>query len=286
MGTSASSSGPAGGVPMVPPWVGSPENAAVAPTSPAAGGGGEPAGGGGAAPAVVVAPPPPELAPAGRFRDARRELGDFGRTGSRDSLRGGLAHYTRRGLGGSVQAAKRMAGTARKAGALAGVLGALGSGSPSPVDLGIDPTRIAGLTSRQLADTISTAISPADGSLDAEAGRKAINLAFGELLQAEPEANLAALSALQIEVVVELYVVHEICERIELDVGKTIILRAGSAALGVERMGQMMSYVRECVGRSFRKAKADGRVFSKTATARVVSSVIKDTFDVFEEFLK
>src|SRR5262245_19673040 len=108
MGTSASSAGPGGRVPLVPPWV--PD---VAPTAPQA-----------AAPAQTVpsvtVPPAQALAPLGRFRGARANLGRFVATGSQQDLRRGLGHYVRSGSGGAVQATRRMGGTVRNAGVLYG----------------------------------------------------------------------------------------------------------------------------------------------------------------------
>src|SRR5712692_5085921 len=99
MGMSASSKGPGGNVPFVPPWV-----PALDPMPPES-----------AEPPVAVSPAPPnstgpprELAAPGRFRVARIRLGAFGRTGSQSELEAGLGHYTRTGLGGARRATERM----------------------------------------------------------------------------------------------------------------------------------------------------------------------------------
>jgi hypothetical protein len=178
-----------------------------------------------------------------------------------------------------------MAGTARRAGALYGVINSLAAGGPPPPELGLTPGQIAGLSSRELADRIAGALSPADGTLDAEAGRRCINQALVELLKQEPDADLKALSADQTALVLELYVGEEICHRIDLDVGKAIVEKAPSPATGVTRMEEMADYVRACVAKCFRKAKEDGRAFSRTSTGLLISQIIKNTFDVFEEYL-
>lgn len=290
MGTSASSSGPGGGISLIPPWVGNPEGATG--IGPGGEGGGPGGGGPETAPGAQpdIAPdggsnPAPTLAPSGRFGAARKALGGFARTGSSTKLCISLAHYSRTGLGGSTRAAQRMAGTARKAGALYGVLGALGSGGPSPVELGLNPSQIAGLSSRQLADQIAHAISPADGTQDAEASRRCIKQALVELVKQEPEADLKSLTEDQIALVLELYIAEEIFQRIELDIGKVIMQKASTPAMGMARMEEMMDYVRACVGKCFRKVKTDGKVFSRKSTGHMVSQILKDTFGVFEEYL-
>ena len=51
-----------------------------------------------------------------------------------------------------------MASTAGKAGALYGVLQALGSGARPQVDLGIDPADLAGRPAREIVDRIAEAL--------------------------------------------------------------------------------------------------------------------------------
>lgn len=280
MGTSASSSGPGGGVPLVPPWVSDPDVAA--PTAPHADDGPEQGAGD-----ADAGPPraPAEVAPAGRFRGARISLGRFGSSGSANNLRRGLGHYVRTGLGGSRRATQRMAGTARKTGALYGVLHALSSGTTPAVDLGIDTARLTGRPARETADRIAEALSPSDGTQDAEASRKSICLALRELVTREPEVDLTALTEQQIELVMELYIGHDICRRIELDVGKAVLDKAADAAAAVHRLDQMYSYVQQSVAASFRRLRANYQSLSQRAATRLATKVIRDTFDVFESYL-
>src|ERR1700761_1377099 len=107
MGTSASSNGPGGGVPMVPPWV--PD--LVPPSAPNDGNDAAPSGGDGRngqlpagpnqpAPQQPTQAQPSPIAPTARFGGARRNLGKFARgSGTRD-MRRGLRDYVRKGYGG------------------------------------------------------------------------------------------------------------------------------------------------------------------------------------------
>ncbi len=61
-------------------------------------------------PAPATAP----LAPAGRFRGARRALGEYARSGDSNEMRRGLGHYVRTGYGGSATATRRFGGTAQR----------------------------------------------------------------------------------------------------------------------------------------------------------------------------
>ncbi len=101
MGTSKSGTGPASGVPLVPPWVPDP----VPPTD---GDGGDDADGQDQQAQPVQpapAPQPAPIAPAARFGPARTSLGSFARTGSSDDMRRGLGHYVRKGYDGAGTAA-------------------------------------------------------------------------------------------------------------------------------------------------------------------------------------
>lgn len=157
MGTSASSKGPASGVPLVPAWIGN--NPAVA----------EPA----------------------RFRSARTNLGSFAKGGSQDSLKRGLGHYSRSGLGGSAAGTARMGRSTAAAGGFADVLSALRDGSPIPQDIALDPATLAGKGQQEIADAIIDAVTPTNGTQDAESSRDSAARAFAEVLEINPAANFA-----------------------------------------------------------------------------------------------
>src|ERR1700683_647056 len=122
MGTSASSNGPGGGVPLVPPWV--PPVPPIPPVPPPPDEQGAGPGNGddqnGSAPASpnpqqATQTQPSPTAPAGRFQGARLNLGKFasggsGGGGGRD-MRRGLRDYIRKGYGGRQTAVKRFGGT-------------------------------------------------------------------------------------------------------------------------------------------------------------------------------
>src|SRR6266568_5360029 len=113
MGTSQSSKGPSGGVPMVPPWVPDPAPPGPPPPLPAADGDGTPSpadnDGQNPPPSDQVAlPQQPSpgpapvvaVAPAGRFLRARRRLGRFAKSGDSADMRRGVGSYIRGGYGG------------------------------------------------------------------------------------------------------------------------------------------------------------------------------------------
>src|SRR5580704_3496847 len=116
MGTSQSSRGPGGGVPLVPPWVPPPPGD----TDGAPPGQGDQTAPPGAPPATL-----PAAAAAARFGSSRLSLGKFAKSGDRSLMRRGVSEYIAKGYGGRAAAARRLEGTARTAGSLHGALSGL-----------------------------------------------------------------------------------------------------------------------------------------------------------------
>lgn len=295
MGTSTSSRGPGKDVPLVPEWVpavpGQPSPPPPQPSQPAPAAPGAPSQPPPSAPPGPPPPPqPPPLpppvpkAPPRRFQQARTSLGRFARSGSQDDLRRGLGHYSRSGLGGSSTAARRMGGTAQRAGGLYGVLDALRTGTQIPPEIGLDPAQLAGKSQTEIADLIASALAPVDGTQDSEAARDSVSRSLSELLEADPTADLANLNSTQIDGVVEGYIAHDLAHRIELDVGKAVLDKADSYAEGVERLQEIKSYVRQEVARAFR-ARRGAQPMSRQNAASMSDAILRDTFDIFESYL-
>lgn len=264
MGTSASSKGPGSGVPLVPEWV---------PSAP------------GQQPSPAAGANPPAVAPAGRFRPARTSLGRYGRSGGPRDLRRGLGHYSRKGLGGAASAAQRMAGTARTAGGLYGVLDALSTGAPLPTDVTLNPASLAGRTQKEIADIIVDALRPVDGTQDTEGARDSVSRALSEVLAHNPNADLAALTPPEIDLVIESYIAGDLAQRIEFDVGQAILDKAPNYAQGVDRLEEMKSYVRQEVARAFRARATVGQTMNRQVATALANDIIRDTFEIFESYL-
>ena len=284
MGTSASSKGPGGGVPLVPPWVpplpGAP-GAAPTPTQAAPGTPSSPV----TAPVTAPLTSPSPLAPPRRFGGARASLGRFARSGNHDDLKSGLGHYVRTGYGGGQQAARRMAGTARTAGAIYGVFDALRSGQ-APIALPtISPAALAGRPAREVMDVIADAIRPIDGTQDAEASRQAMDGAVADLLNQFPNADLTALEQGQIEVMVERYTARDLCHRIELDVGRSITSKAPDPATAVRRLEDMRQYVAAETSAQFAERRERGDQLNGGNVAELVASVLQSTLSIFEDYV-
>lgn len=281
MGTSASSGGPGGGVPMIPPWV-----------SPIPAQGDAPDSGmqtqGSLNPVLPDSNTQPStqgLALPGRFRGSRTSLGRFARTGSQDDMRAGIARYVRTGLGGARRASQRMSATSKTVGSLYGVLDTLSRGQAFAPGHALEAARLVGRSSEEIRDLIIEFIRPVDGTQDAEASRDSMARAFSELLEAEPATDLTALSHEQIDSVTHAYVAHDIWHRIQLDVGKAVMEKAPDYRAAVNRLQEMSDYVREKVAACFRRRADSGTRLTRENAASLTNEVMRDTFGVFEEYL-
>lgn len=283
MGTSQSSNGPLGGVPMIPPWVPPPPDGEMPDEGAPPPEEGKPDGPEDS-PSAPSPPAPVPSAPDGRFGPARLNLGKFARTGEANSMRRGLGHYVRKGYGGAGTAVRRSGGTASTAGALYGALTDVAVGRPAPPGSPLDPALLAGRSAQEVINAVVEAVRPVDGTLDAEAGRAAIRDALSELLTRFPEADLLNLSDAQRSFAVERYVAFDVFRRFCLDAGKAIQDKAPSAATALSRLKQVRDYVKETVAAAFRKLRDAGRGITSGRVGRVVRDALRDTYEVFEGY--
>jgi hypothetical protein len=264
-------------VPMVPPWVedvppeseestDSPQHANTPPQDDV--------------PSSPQQPVP--LAPPRRFRDARRSLGNFARTGDVGDLRRGLAHYVTQGYGGGSTFARRIGGTATTAGRLGGVL----QTGLRPDGTALQDQLLAGATdANAVMDAIVEAVRPTDGTQDTEASRSSVRDALSDLLERFPAADLLALTDAQRFFVIERYSALDIYKRFMLDVGRTIIDKAGNPTAGLSRLKQVRSFIAETVAASFKVLRDRGKPMTTSNIVSVTRQALAEAISVFEEYL-
>ena len=282
MGTSSSSSGSPSGTPMVPPWVPDP----VPPPSDGPGDN-DAAPPDGDAPDQAAPPPaqPVPVAPGARFGGARTRLGSFARTGSADDMRKGVGHYTRKGLGGSGTAVRRLGGTARTAGALFGALSAAAAGQASGSGNELDPAVLAGRSADEVMSAVVEAVRPVDGTQDGEASRAAIGKALSELLTQFPDADLLNLSDGQRLLATEHFIACDVFNRFALDLGKTIQEKAPSVASALSRLKEVRDYITQTVAAEFRKLVTGAAILGSSKVAAIVRDALGKAIGVFEGYL-
>lgn len=290
MGTSASSKGPGGGVPMIPPWVppvppNPPQNPDQAePTTDAGQDGPSPAPPDQSPAQQAIQPQSSPIAPARRFVGARLKLGKFGREGDRRYMQRGLKDYVRKGYGGRATAVRRFGGTAETAGTLYGTLSSSAGGQAQASGSALEPALLAGRSAREVMDAIIEAVRPADGTQDAEGSRAAIKDALSELLTIFPDADLLNLTEDQRGIVIERFVALDINQRVILDIGNAIQAKALTATVGLSRLKEVKEYIKQTVAAAFRKLHSGGHRVTTGRVNEVVRAALEETFQVFEEY--
>ena len=257
---------------MVPPWTPDPPPGDVPPDDAPT-------------PPETAQPPRQEapVAPEGRFRSARLNLGSYARTGDRHDMRRGLGQYVRHGYGGSGTATRRFGGTAATAAALGRALAGIAPGGAG-TGVPLDPALLTGRSADDVMNAVIEAVRPLDGTLDAEANRAAIRDALAELLTRFPEADLLNLTDEQRNLAVERFTAIDVFRRIELDIGKTLSEKAPSASAALGRLKEIRDYVKETVSAAFRKLRDAGRTLTVGRIAYVVRDALAETFQVFEGY--
>ena len=285
MGTSASSTGAPSNVPMTPPWV--PD---LIPPSDDQADGDDDAGTQDSHDKGVnqpePSPAPLPIAPWGRFGPARRRLGWFARSGSKEDMRRGVGHYVSRGLGSSKSASRRFGGTARTAGALYGALSSTAAGRPFKPDAPLDPGRLAGRSAREIVDAVVEAVRPVDGTQDAEASRHAVNEGLSYLLDRYPDADLLNLHEEQRLFVIERFIAQDVYNRLSLDVGKAVREKASDFSAALLRMRQIKEYLRETISARFRAVRATASVLTPRSVAQMATRALAEAFEVFEDYIR
>ncbi len=290
MGTSQSSNGSPSGTPMVPPWT--PDIPSTQQSETDVGGdipddstdAGSPPSDGDVSPSDQESKKGSPISPPSRFAGARRNMGDYARTGDSSSMKKGLGQYIRKGYGGSATATKRLASTATTAQSLFSALSNGNNNNYSKEGGALDPATLSGKTAYEVMDIIVEAVAPVDGTQDTEASRESIKDALADLLNAHPDADLNDLSTEQKELAIERFVAGDVFRRIDLDLGKCIREKAPSTSSALGRLKEVKDYVRETVSSSFRNLKEKGQAIINNTVIRIVQNAIKETCEVFEGY--
>jgi hypothetical protein len=282
MGTSTSSSGPGAGVSFDPPWLdqlgGSDAggNDAQAP----AGDSGE-AGDGNNAPAQSAAPAA-GIAPPRRFANARRELGIFARSGSREALGRAIGHYSRTGMGGARNTAARMRTSTRSAAGLISLLQAARDGSDPIINQWVSSLVARNPSAQDVINEVIQQVTTSGGSLEEESCKDSMAQAMSELMENQPDIDLLNMNDGDIWTLVELFLSHEACSRLQLDIGQLFESSRLTPREVVARINDMRDYLKAELSaqmRSLRQANGNPLPGQLESTMR---QALQNTFTVYE----
>jgi len=267
MGTSASHTGPKSGVSFDPPWLDDIDN----PDAPA-----EPTQN---PPKIPVVP---QLAPPARFRSARLSMGDYIRSGSRNSLRDSLGHYSRTSMGGSQNVANRMRHSASIASKLYSSFSLLREGNEPTISSLISDYRAANADVYGLIDAIAEYISGDGGSLDETSPRDSISSALSDLFDKNPEVDISALSDDSVWSLVSSFLGYEAFSRIQLDIGRGFETTDVSLADRITRLKDMREYLESEISSQIDVIRSELGNKPPSDLQKIMLTAIERTFKVFE----
>lgn len=278
MGTSTSSSGPGPGVSLDPPWLDdllpSPNGGNVD-TSPSDDGAKEQDKQEGS----------PALAPARHFAGAKRGLSDFVRTGNTASLARGIGHYSRTGMGGAAQAASRMRVSTSAGAGLVSFLWAARDGTDAQVVNWVQDLLARSPSSNEVGDAIVQALAPPGGSPDEESLRDSMALAITELIQLQPDVELLHMNDVDTWTLLQLFLGHEVCNRLEFDMGQFFESAKLDPGLGVKRELEMRGFVTNEVGVQLALLRERTPNPTKRQLDALIQDAVRMTFEVYEGVL-
>lgn len=287
MGTSTSSSGPGAGVSLDPPWLddlvpaagGEKSEAAPRdePSVPADSGDEEGQG--------KPEEAKPAVAPPRRFAAARRDLGTFIRSGDTDRLARAIGHYSRTGMGGAATAASRMRASTSAGASLVSFLQAARDGTDARVASWVQNLLALNPSSDDVADAIVQALAPPGGSADEESLRDSMALAISELITLQPDVELLHMSDSDTWTLLQLFLGHEVCNRLQFDIGQFFESSRIDPALGVKRELEMRDFVKNEVGVQLTALRANTPNPTKQQLDALVQDAVRMTFEVYEGVL-
>lgn len=273
MGTSTSSSGPGAGVSLDPPWLDD-----LAPGAEGGSSGTSPPDEGQGNPDEVK----PAVAPPRRFAAAKRGLGAFVRTGDKAALARGLGHYSRTGMGGAAAATSRMRASTNAGSGLVSFLQTARAGTDARVASWVQDLLARNPSSGEVADAIVQALAPPGGSADEESLRDSMALALSELIMLQPDIELLNMSDTDTWTLLLLFLGHEVCNRLEFDMGQFFESSKLDPELGVKRELEMRAFVKNEVGVQLGVLLDKTPNPTKQQLDALVQDAVRMTFEVFE----
>ena len=130
------------------------------------------------------------LAPRARFSSARRNLNDYVRSGSTDSLRQSLGNYSRTGMGGAAAVSRRMRVSARVGANFFDTFRSLRDDAEFALGKTLSALKSQGADAPQIISAIVNHACPQGGSLDEISSKNSATAALSEYLEKYPDTDI------------------------------------------------------------------------------------------------
>ena len=221
------------------------------------------------------------IAPRGRFSSARRNMREYVRSGSSDSLRRSLGHYSRTGMGGAKALSHRMRASAKVGSNFYGAFRSLRDDPEFALGKVLSDLKAQGANAHQIISTIVEHVCPNGGSIDEVSLRNSATAALSEYLEEHPTVDFCRLSDDQMWELTGTYVGNEIFERVQMDIGQAFEKTDITVSERIVRMNSMKAFIQAEVAVQLNKIR---ETESKTVNVeKLILRTIQATFEVYEE---
>lgn len=222
--------------------------------------------------------PTSDIAPSGRYKEARTQMGRFMRTGDQRDAARAMGSFVRKGLGGTAKAASRMRMSSQAAAALAGFLTQVREGTDPTINDWVASARARGLSAEDAALEVISQIVPAGGSVDEESAKHAMNQAIIHLYEVDPTTDIFALTNEQISALMGYTLAFDVYNRVQLELGRVFEKLKFSAHVVQDRLAQVQDYILVVV----KDAMTNVRNSSKPRSVRDISALaLRNALEIF-----
>lgn len=220
------------------------------------------------------------LAPRARFSSARRNLSDYVRSGSTDSLRQSLGHYSRTGMGGASAVSRRMRVSARVGANFFDTFRSLRDDAEFALGKTLSSLKSQGADAHQIISAIVNHACPQGGSLDEISSKNSATAALSEYLEKYPDTDIFHLSDDQMWALTGTYLGNEIFSRIQMDVGQAFENSAIPLPDRIKRLNEMKEFIQVEVSNQLNKIRDTASQIVNTQ--KLLQETIKTTFEIYE----
>lgn len=277
MGTSTSSAGPGSGISMDPPWLDDINNDTSVPTDSDSSSEQE-------SEAPAEQPTTQEqtvLAPRARFGTARKNLGEFARTGSQDSFKKAAGHYSKKGMGGASNVAKRMRASTNSVSGLVSFLRDVKSNTLPDIQDWARSLMSKSPTANEVIDAIIDRVTNEGGIIDEESIKDSMAHAMADLLDQNSDLDLLNLGDDESWDLIENFLSYEASNRLQIDIGQ-LFERTLSPTQMTQRIDEMREYLKAEISSQLQPYKSSDKHPDIGKLNAVIHQALESTFFVFE----
>jgi hypothetical protein len=300
MGTSNSYGGAGGGKPLIPSWLSNeggsddpqsvPPDPARKPQQPSPADDGlitsfpslQPSVNGVGIPMPPTRPPIPPAGDPKRYTPARNNFTRFvsSRGQDRKSLGRALSHYVSNSSGGSRNAAQRMVVSRGSTARLAGILNSAISGNAPGALRSIGLERLVGRPIEEIFLGLMEIVCPSGGAIDDSIAREAFVETIVDLAQ-NGITDFDALTAAQVQTILELDIAHAIEARICNDIGTNSITLPQDAKEAEDIQAQLFEFVERSVSDAF-AANQVGITMTHGQVITTIDTVYEQAYSILQ----